>query len=96
MMDIVLGGGMGLVLALLLSNPPREKTKKPVTATVVEPVDAKVDKATNKSGANGRTVRGGGYTPIRCSRPLGVEVMTPWPSTSTRFTRLERSSTMTT
>ena len=34
MMDIVLGGAMGLVLAVLLSSPPREKVR-PVTAEVV-------------------------------------------------------------
>jgi len=35
MMDIVLGGVMGLVLAVLLSNPPREKARV-VTSTVVD------------------------------------------------------------
>ena len=35
MMDIVLGGAMGLVLAVLLSNPPREKPPV-VTAQVVD------------------------------------------------------------
>lgn len=47
MMDIVLGGAMGLVLAVVLSNPPKQAPQ--VTATVVEPTpDAKADKATNK------------------------------------------------
>lgn len=35
MMDIVLAGGMGLLLAVLMPNPPREKVR-PVTTTVVE------------------------------------------------------------
>lgn len=34
-MDLVLGGAMGLVLAVLLSSPPRAPAP-PVTATVVE------------------------------------------------------------
>ncbi len=35
MMDVVLGGAMGLVLAVLLTNPPRPKVRA-VTAKVVE------------------------------------------------------------
>ena len=46
MMDIVLGGAMGLVLAVLLSSPPREKAR-PVTAEVVE------TKAGTKPGGKG-------------------------------------------
>ncbi|MGE3856007.1 MAG: hypothetical protein AB7G21_03480 [Dehalococcoidia bacterium] len=36
MMDVVLGGGMGLVLALLLTSPPKPKKVRAVTAKVVE------------------------------------------------------------
>lgn len=35
MMDVVLGGAMGLVLAVLLTNPPKPKVRA-VTAKVVE------------------------------------------------------------
>lgn len=47
MMDVVLGGAAGLILAVLMSNPPREKAK-PVTAVVVTPEPKVADKATNK------------------------------------------------
>ena len=36
MMDVVLGGAAGLILAVLMSNPPRAKVK-PLKATIVEP-----------------------------------------------------------
>ena len=47
MMDIVLGGAMGLVLAVLLSNPPRPKVRA-VKAQVVE------DQSDAASGAKGK------------------------------------------
>lgn len=52
MMDVVLGGAMGLVLAVLLTNPPRPKVRA-VTAKVVEnvaeePVDPKAKPAKKK------------------------------------------------
>ena len=43
MMDVVLGGAMGLVLAVLLNNPPKPKPVK-VTATVVEDPAPKAEK----------------------------------------------------
>lgn len=36
MMDVVLGGAMGLLLAVVLSSPPKPKKVKALTATVVE------------------------------------------------------------
>jgi len=36
MMDVVLGGAMGLVLAILLNNPPKPKKVRAVTSKVVE------------------------------------------------------------
>ena len=38
MMDVVLGGAMGLVLAILLNNPPKPKKVRAVTSKVVEDV----------------------------------------------------------
>jgi hypothetical protein len=52
MMDVVLGGAMGLVLAVLLTNPPRPKvravTAKVVEETPAEAVDPKAAKAAKK------------------------------------------------
>ena len=41
MMDIVLGGGMGLLLALLLTNPPRPKVRAVTSKVVEDAPDAK-------------------------------------------------------
>lgn len=49
MMDVVLAGGMGFVLTVLLSNPPRQKVKV-VTAKVVEDATP----VATKPGAKGK------------------------------------------
>ena len=43
MMDVVLGGAMGLVLAVLLTNPPRPKVRAVTAKVVEEPVEEKED-----------------------------------------------------
>ena len=51
MMDVVLGGAMGLVLALLLTSPPRPKKVKVVTSKVVEEPTVEVVEAKPTKGA---------------------------------------------
>ena len=53
MMDVVLGGGMGFVLAVLLSNPPRQNMKV-VTAKVVEDAPPVATKPGAKAAAKGK------------------------------------------
>lgn len=55
MMDVVLGGAMGLVLAVLLTSPPKQKKVKVTSKVVEEPsvevvevVDAKPAKGAKK------------------------------------------------
>lgn len=52
MMDVVLGGAMGLVLALLLTSPPKQKkvkvTSKVVEESAIEAVGAKPAKGAKK------------------------------------------------
>lgn len=48
MMDVILGGSMGLVLAVLLTSPPRPKKVKVVTSKVVEDAPDPKAKAAKK------------------------------------------------
>lgn len=50
MMDVVLGGAMGLLLAVVLTSPPKPKKGKALTAKVVEdaPAGAKPAKGDRK------------------------------------------------
>lgn len=45
MMDVVLGGAMGLLLAVVLTSPPKPKKVKAVTAKVVEDAEAEAKPA---------------------------------------------------
>ena len=48
MMDVILGGSMGFVLAVLLTSPPRPKKVKVVTSKIVEDAPDPKAKAAKK------------------------------------------------